>query len=180
MTYSCAICTKEFKRTGRRKAKCCSLACKAKYNSVIQTGKKQKRMGVYKNCEVCGKEKYVYPHKVSASGRMYCSLECRNKDSSFMLRGADHPAWKGGRFLLSGYVYIKTHDHPNRNSGNYMAEHRLVMEKHLGRYLTANEEVHHVNGIKTDNRLENLELVVKKVHFGRVTCPHCNQEFKIK
>ena len=96
------------------------------------------------------------------------------------MSGSNNWQWKGGRHLLSGYVYIMNKQHPNRIGNGYMAEHRLVMEKHLKRYLTENEEVHHKNGIKTDNRIENLELVVKKIHFGEVTCPHCYKLFKIK
>jgi hypothetical protein len=68
--------------------------------------------------------------------------------------------WQGGtRSYPKGYVGTHSPDHPNATKEGYVMEHRLVMEKHLGRYLTKDEVVHHKNGRKDDNRIENLELV---------------------
>ena len=67
--------------------------------------------------------------------------------------------WKGGIIIdKNGYVLIKSPDHPYRNSIGYVREHRLLMEKHLKRYLSPKEVVHHLNGKPADNRIENLEL----------------------
>lgn len=60
----------------------------------------------------------------------------------------------------NGYIWVRSLGHPGASKkGSYILEHRLVMEKHLGRYLREDEVVHHVNHITTDNRLENLELM---------------------
>jgi len=110
-------------------------------------------------------------------------MECRNKDGYFWknVTGDNHWNWKGGIRRTGGYLYIKAPDqHPLTQTGGFVAEHRLVMEKKLGRYLTKEEEVHHINGIKDDNRFENLELVVKKIHHGNVKCPYCQKGFKVK
>lgn len=73
-------------------------------------------------------------------------------------KGSGNPAWNGGRVLIEGYWYVWKPNHPYRNARGYVAEHRLVVEAREGRYLTRKEEVHHINGIRTDNRSENLML----------------------
>jgi hypothetical protein len=66
--------------------------------------------------------------------------------------------WKGGkRKHMSGYIWRYAPDHP-RAYHKAVLEHRLVMEKYLGRYLKPSERVHHINHKKTDNRIENLVL----------------------
>lgn len=76
------------------------------------------------------------------------------------LFGENSNNWKGGKtFHGNGYIYLRNHNHPNRTKSGYVFEHRLVMEKKIGRYLTKEEVVHHINGIKDDNRIENLVLI---------------------
>ena len=87
---------------------------------------------------------------------------------------------KGNKRIDKGYVLIYVPKHPYRNGQNYIYEHRLVMSNHLGRPLERYEFVHHKNGIKDDNKLENLELLTKNVHRGQVECPYCGKEFTIR
>jgi len=68
-----------------------------------------------------------------------------------------HPMWKG-KIMREGYWYIFMPEHPCSGKQGYIAEHRLVMERKIGRYLSFEETVHHKNNIKTDNRIYNLEL----------------------
>ena len=75
-------------------------------------------------------------------------------------RGKNNYGWKGGRVLNShGYYRIKL-----AGWNNYILEHVMIMEEYLGRKLQKGEIVHHKNGIITDNRIENLELMSRGEH----------------
>lgn len=78
--------------------------------------------------------------------------------------GSKNPVWKGGRSMQNGYVIIHAPDYPSSYSNGYVPEHRLVMERHLDRLLLRKEHVHHLNGDKTDNRIENLILLSNSEH----------------
>ena len=66
--------------------------------------------------------------------------------------------WIGGRIKRGKYWYIFKPEHPFSGKQGYIAEHRLIMEKYLGRYLSKLEVIHHINHNEEDNRIENLEL----------------------
>lgn len=85
----------------------------------------------------------------------HCSPKTEFKIGHFGKKAAH---WKNGKTIIGGYVHIFSPSHPNRTLSNYVSEHRLVMEKHIGRYLSKEESIHHVNGIKIDNRIHNLKL----------------------
>jgi len=75
--------------------------------------------------------------------------------------GENHPRWKGGRGITGGYIVLTL---PN---GHKIKEHHLVMEKHLGRHLKASEVIHHINGRRDDNRIDNLELMDFREHIKK-------------
>ena len=97
--------------------------------------------------------------------------------------GKDHWFKKGdgkGWTLKHGYKYIYKPEHPFAISSGYVLEHRLVMEKKIGRYLTKSETVHHLNSNKLDNKIENLQLVSIQNHGSEIECPFCNNTYLIK
>lgn len=62
------------------------------------------------------------------------------------------------KYKNGDYLSVRIPDHPAANGWGLVLEHRVVMERKLGRYLVAGENVHHINGVRHDNRPENLEL----------------------
>ncbi len=102
-------------------------------------------------CQECGTSFTVPPSVVRKGKGKYCSQKCANQAKGRAMSVERH-------LKTNGYVYIKTWEHPRRSKQNLIAEHRLVVEKAIGRYLTDIEVVHHINEITTDNRLSNLYL----------------------
>ena len=93
---------------------------------------------------------------VCGCGQTRLKYDSQNRLRRF-IKGHNYNLWKGRKFS-KGYWYIRYPMHPQATIDGYVLEHRLIMEKKLGRYLTRDEVVHHVNRITTDNREENLQL----------------------
>ena len=127
---------------------------------------------VEKICPGCGRTFTKDRHRVCCSCRRLdrCSCgELKRKEypkcrACTSQAGERNGNWKGGTiYHKKGYVMMATPNHPR---GRYVFEHILVMEAQLGRFLESDENVHHKNGVKHDNRPENLELWIKPQPAG--------------
>jgi hypothetical protein len=88
------------------------------------------------------------------------------------LSGENHHNWNGGKRISLGYIYLYNHNHPKKDKNGYIPESHSAMERHLGRYLQDEEVVHHINGIKNDNRIENLLLFKNQSEHRRFHIKH--------
>jgi HNH endonuclease len=104
-----------------------------------------------KVCEICNANFEVIRCRDKTA--RFCSKKCKGIHSI----GHKPYHFKGGRMVHKGYVYILQKGHPTADRDGYVPEHRLVMEKHLGRFLLPGEVVHHKNRKRGDNKLSNLE-----------------------
>ena len=125
-------------------------------------GKKgPRKLFVWSACVDCGKERWVMCIGGKPLSPRCCS--CASKEQTHQ-RGENAPAWKGGRMKNgAGYILLLLQPddffYPMTNNHGYVREHRLVMAKFLNRCLLPWEIVHHLNGLRTDNRIENLQFL---------------------
>lgn len=172
----CPQCHKVFRPNNRGQV-CCSIAC----NSLLRSGKPR---GPYANrsakrpCPQCGKDFYSTNNQINCSRACYLQSVALSPEEKAVRRKEYARRYaiqkRGGRPLVhrpfleagaryvdpEGYVWIKIAPGSYTDDGrrSWQVEHRMVMEQMLGRKLLRNETVHHKNGVRSDNRPENLEL----------------------
>lgn len=84
-----------------------------------------------------------------------------------------HHHFKYGRIKnYHGYIMIYDPRHPFSNKQGYIFEHRIIMENKLNRYLLPNEDIHHINEIRDDNRIENLLVLTHGQHSSLTNSRH--------
>lgn len=177
MKTNCVVCSKEFNaspcliKIGR--GRCCSRECSSKNRqkpnskwknkewlkeyrkeyskNVLNITPRPQKVLAEKMCEECGCTFIVNMLDKNKKEKKFCSRSCyfnspRNKYN------------EGTKTKANGYVMIRVPSHPNANPRGYVYEHRAVIEKEIGRFLTKDEVVHHINHNKTDNSISNLRL----------------------
>lgn len=114
----------------------------------------------------CGKEKVI--RWTSLRNEHTKSCGCLIVKTRKQTTGKKHPNFTGGKYITNkGYVILRKPNHLNSRVNGEIFEHRWVMSEHLGRALLPEENVHHINGVRNDNRLENLELWSSKQPKGQ-------------
>ena len=162
----CLHCGQEFYRrpseVAKGSVKYCSRACA---NAYIKEHGRPDRKVTSRVCKNCGKD-FAIPNcwlKKFRNAGQFCSMECvhdyRRKNKCFF---GDKTRGNGSGVFTDCHGYVHEYD-PNRQK--FVRQHRLVMERMLGRPLEKGERVHHKNGKRDDNVPENLELVIGN-HFS--------------
>lgn len=188
-TVICAFCGKQEEVPFSRAARyvCCSRECAAEYK------KSQHSTQIKCICPVCNTEFWVKPCRIKrVKTQICCSRECSDKlkeitylqegNHQYGLIGHKNASFKGTEIISNlGYIfeYCPGHPRPCDSSilGTRVRQHRLVIERNHDKFdskffmtidgwviLKEEYDVHHINGIKTDNRLENLQILTRSEH----------------
>lgn len=150
IAYRCLQCGKIFLGYKNAYRKFCSVSCMKQYQIGKNAPHWQGGKTVYV-CQNCGQ----IIKDLSTIKRKFCSTICMREYQ----KRENHPQWNGGRKITTdGSIAILNHSHPHTTQDGYVLEHRLVMEKIIGRFLKPEEVVHHINKNRQDNHPENLIL----------------------
>ena len=174
---SCPTCGKQrylaasHIREGRR---FCSSKCSNLNQERLQRIRLALTNRIKTNCRTCNVVMLVIPARLKDGRGRYCSMKCRNSNPEFLYRievsrrkackrlrdrsPEQHPQWRGGlSHRADGYIL-------QRVNKRAVLQHRHVIETSIGRKLKRLEYVHHRNGNKQDNRLDNLRVMTAKEH----------------
>ena len=128
-------------------------------------GKNINKRFLLRKCSVCNKEKYVL---LSNTKRYNYTGICRKCQMTSGQTGENHHNWKGGKHIdYQGYVRIKAKGHPFADHRGYAKEHRLIAAEKWGVFAVMDNIVHHIDGNKLNNNIDNLELMSQGEHMTR-------------
>lgn len=164
MLFTCKTCRVEFNRPpSKGRTKFCSKAC---------SHEAMRKQAPTSNCKECRAE---FQQDRPSRTALFCSKRCSSRHTA-----RTRSTTKGFTVTPKGYILVYVPEHPRATKAGYMMQHRLVMEKKLGRPLEPWEIAHHKNEVKSDNRPGNLELMSKPAHDRLpkpakkpIACPHC-------
>jgi len=144
-----------------------------------KSGFNSKRRYLYHICSSCGRGRWVRLYDKRKTG-LCLSCSTRRTRKSLAKNGGN-----GRKITSYGYVLVAVSPsnpfYPMVDKQGYVREHRLVIAKKLGRLLLSQEKVHHINGIKDDNREENLQLVSAFEHsIYNQLCANCQLRKEIR
>lgn len=164
-TTPCETCGSPVYANRSERAKGAGRFCSRACHNIGQTKARTR------TCEVCGREMRRPP---SQDHIVVCSRRC---DADRRIKRPLDRVHNGRRAKLDNYGYVMLWEpgHPNKSMKGWQYEHRLVVEKRLGRVLRSDEQVDHINGVKNDNRPANLQVLTIHDHSSKTSLTSWNE-----
>lgn len=164
-TTPCEVCKKPVYANRSERLKGQGRFCSRRCVTESQT------RSVARPCAVCGKP---MRRKPSQAAIKTCSRACQSLGRIKRPLERIHNG-RPAKLDNYGYVMVWEPEHPNKSLKGWQYEHRLVVEKRLGRYLRSDEQVDHINGIKNDNRPSNLQVLTAGQHSLKTSLTNWKQ-----